>query len=69
MMSTNERLQVLRTAKPNSWIAFSSDEERVIAVGLTFDEVIGAAKETGEKDPLLTCSFTELGTCASLRIR
>ena len=53
-MSSDERLQILRTAKPNSWIAFSADEERVIAVGLTFEDAIGAAKESGESDPLLT---------------
>jgi hypothetical protein len=53
-MSSDERLQILRTAQPNSWIAFSADEEHVIAVGLTFEDAIGAAKESGECDPLLT---------------
>lgn len=53
-MSIEDRLQILRKATPNSWIAFSADEERVIAAGLTFEETIGAAEKSGEKDPLLT---------------
>ena len=53
-MSTQERLTVLREATPNTWIAFSADEERVVARGTTFEEACKNANESGELDPVLT---------------
>jgi hypothetical protein len=53
-MSTQERLVILREATPNTWLAFSADEERVVARGKTFEEACANAKESGESDPILT---------------
>jgi hypothetical protein len=49
-----ERLRILRSAQPNSWIAFSADEERVVAYGASFEEAAKLAEQSGEKDPILT---------------
>lgn len=53
-MSTEERVRLLRSAEPNSWLAFSHDEERVVASGATIPEVTKKAEEAGEPDPILT---------------
>lgn len=53
-MSDQERLSILRSAQPNTWIAFSADEDRVVGRGMTFQEAAQAAKQAGEEDPLLT---------------
>jgi hypothetical protein len=54
VMSTEERLTILREAAPNTWIAFSADEERIVARGATFQEAFRKAEESGEADPILT---------------
>ena len=53
MMNADERVKILREAKPNSWVAFSSDEERLVASGATYDEAVEAAEKSGEDDPVL----------------
>ena len=53
-MSTDERLNILRSAKPLSWLAFSSDEDRLVASAETFEAVAKLAAERGENDPVLT---------------
>jgi hypothetical protein len=52
-MSTEERLNILRAAAPNSWVAFSSDEERLVASGASYSEAIKSAENSGEHDPVL----------------
>lgn len=52
-MSTQERLQVLRETKPNTWIAFSQDESRVVASAPSYAEVVEMAERSGELDPVL----------------
>lgn len=54
--SQNEdrRLELLRSAPMNSWIAFSGDESRIIATGKTFMEAEAAAQQSGETDYFLT---------------
>jgi hypothetical protein len=52
-MSTEERLKVLRAAKPNTWIAFSADESRVVAQADTYAEVVDLARAEGEEEPLV----------------
>ena len=47
------RLDALASASRNRWIALSADETRVVAEGDTFEEVIAAAAEAGERDPLI----------------
>ena len=53
MMSVDERVCVLREAKPNSWVAFSGDESKVIGRGDTYSEAVTDAQQHGEDDPVL----------------
>jgi len=53
MMSADERVKILSEARPNSWIAFSSDEDRLVASGATYDEAVAEAERNGEADPVL----------------
>ena len=53
MMSPEERVQILREAKPNSWIALSADESRMVGRGSTYAEAVAEAKEKGETDPVI----------------
>ena len=53
MMSAEERVRILRDAKPNSWIAFSADESRVVAYADTYAAVVDLAKPQGEPEPLV----------------
>ncbi len=48
------RLELLRSAPLNSWLALSADDSRIVAIGKTFIEADTAAKETGEKNYVLT---------------
>ncbi len=52
-MSTEQRLTILRDATPNSWVAFSADEERIVATGATFEDASRQASSSGESDPLI----------------
>ena len=52
MMTAEERVRILREAKPNSWVAFSGDESRVVAHADTYAEVVDLAKAQGEPEPL-----------------
>jgi hypothetical protein len=53
MMTDEERIRVLRDAKPNSWLALSSDESYVAGRGDSFEEAVENAKNNGESDPLM----------------
>ena len=53
MMSAEERVRLLREAKPNSWVAFSEDESKVVAYGDSYSQVIRAAESVGEKEPVI----------------
>ena len=50
----NRRVELLRSAPKNSWVAMSSDESRIITTGKTFLEVDAAAKQAGETDYFIT---------------
>lgn len=54
-MSTEQsaRLDALRAATPDRWVALSADETRVVAEADSFDEAAAAAERTGEADPIL----------------
>jgi hypothetical protein len=52
-MSPEERLDALRKAPPDGWVAFSSDETRLVAYGVTYEEAVRKADENGEGDPVL----------------
>jgi predicted RNase H-like HicB family nuclease len=46
-MSPQARIEALRGAPSNGWVAFSEDEERIIAYGATYDEVVASAEKNG----------------------
>lgn len=50
----SHRLELLRSAPMNSWVALSKDESKIIATGKTFTEADELAKRSGEKDYFLT---------------
>ena len=54
-MNTPEdiRLEVLRSAPLNSWIALSEDESKIVAVGTSYDEVVTKSENAGVSDPVL----------------
>ncbi len=54
IVSTEERLKILRKAQPNSWLVFSADENRLLGAGVTFEDAAKVAEEAGEADALLT---------------
>jgi len=47
------RLELLRSAPLNSWIALSEDESRIVATGATYSEVAERSELAGEADPLI----------------
>ena len=47
------RLELLRSAPLNKWIALSEDESRIVAVGDTFGEVSELSDLAGFSDPLI----------------
>ncbi len=54
-MDTDEdhRLELLRSAPADSWIALSEDETAIIASGATYDEAVAKSELAGVSDPLL----------------
>ena len=52
-MSDEERVRILGEAKPNSWVALSSDESKLVGRGDTYDQAVEDAEKNGESDPLL----------------
>jgi len=52
-MSPEARIAALKNAPPNGWAAFSEDEERLIAYGATYDEVVRRSEENGVSDPVV----------------
>lgn len=53
MMSAEERVRILNEAKPNSWLAFSSDESKIVGRGDSYMEAVEDAEKNGETDPVL----------------
>jgi len=47
------RLELLRSAPLNSWIALSEDESRIVATGATYSEVVERSERAGESDPVI----------------
>lgn len=47
------RLDTLRSAPLDKWIAISDDESRIIAVGETYTEVSDLSDAAGEDDPII----------------
>lgn len=52
-MTPQSRIQALKNAPPNGWAAFSEDEEKIVAYGKTYDEVVEIAQKAGVSDPVV----------------
>jgi len=52
-MNNEQRLKALRGAKPNSWIAFSADETKIVAAADTYADVVREAGARGEDSPVV----------------
>jgi len=50
---TAVRLELLRSAPLNSWIALSEDETRIVATGTTYSEVGECSERAGVSNPLI----------------
>ena len=47
------RLEALRSAPKDSWVALSEDETRIVAVGATYSEVAENSERAGVEDPII----------------
>jgi hypothetical protein len=52
-VTQDARVEALRSAPLDSWIAFSEDEKKIIAVGKTYEEAVSASDQAGELDPVI----------------
>lgn len=52
-MKADPRVEALRSAKPDSWVALSEDESRIVAVADTYEEVALASDQAGILDPVV----------------
>jgi hypothetical protein len=52
-MSPQARIDALKNAPANGWAAFSEDEERLVAYGNTYDEVVELAEKHGVTEPVI----------------
>jgi hypothetical protein len=61
------KMNVLRSAPLDSWIALSADELHILAVGKSYQEVADILTATGEKDAIvdITPSSWDDLMCAS----
>jgi hypothetical protein len=50
---TDPRLEALKSAPLDSWVALSEDETRVVAVGASYEEAVHKSEEAGVMDPVL----------------
>ena len=53
MMTSEERVRILREAKPDSWIALSADESSLVGQGDTYAEAVAEASRHNENAPVL----------------
>lgn len=51
--TADRRLELLRSAPLDSWIALSEDETAIVALGSTYEEVVRNSEKVGVSDPLL----------------
>lgn len=47
------RLEILRSAPLDSWVALSEDESKIVAVGATYSEVAEKSEKAGISNPLI----------------
>lgn len=48
-----DRMKLLQSAPLNSWVAFSEDETRIVAVGSNYMEAVEKSEAAGEYDPVI----------------
>jgi hypothetical protein len=53
MPATDPRLELLRTAPLDSWVALSEDESRIVATGSSYSEVVRNSENAGIQDPVI----------------
>jgi len=49
----DRRLELLRSAPLDSWIALSEDETKIVATGATYEEAARKSELAGVSDPVL----------------
>jgi hypothetical protein len=52
-MAPEERITALKEAPADGWVAFSDDENQVVAYGATYEEAVSEAQRRGVADPVL----------------
>ena len=52
-MKPEERINALKNAPADGWVAFSEDESEVIAYGSSYDEVVSEARRKGVTELVL----------------
>jgi hypothetical protein len=50
---TDLRLEALRSAPLDKWVALSEDESKIVAVGSTYEEAVKNSEIAGVSDPVL----------------
>jgi hypothetical protein len=48
-----DRLELLKQAPLDSWVALSEDESHIVAVGASYEEVVQKSASAGVADPVL----------------
>jgi hypothetical protein len=51
--SSQNRLEMLRLAPLDAWVALSEDESHIIAVAKTYSEVVALSYKHGVPDPVI----------------
>lgn len=47
-------IEALKKAPPDSWVAFSQDDDtKIVAVGATYEEALSKSESAGVSDPVL----------------
>jgi hypothetical protein len=50
---TDQRLEALKSAPPDGWVALSEDESRIVAVASSYEEAVRKSESAGVSDPVL----------------
>jgi hypothetical protein len=53
MASIDPRLEMLRSAPLDKWIALSEDESKIVAVGATYAEAVKNSEQAGVEEPVI----------------
>ena len=52
-VTDSPRIQALRSAPLDAWIALSEDESHIIATGMTYEEAVEQSERAGVPDPII----------------